>query len=75
MTDEVNRFLRIDPRDIGCDEAMAVLHVYAELPPEERAKRYPGVLVHLHACTPCGEDFDGLLAAIAAETDTQEGQD
>ncbi|WP_199254546.1 hypothetical protein [Mycolicibacterium mengxianglii] len=26
-----------------------------------------GVLVHLHACVPCGEDFDGMLAAVAAE--------
>ena len=25
------RFLRTDPRDVGCDEAMAVLHVYVDL--------------------------------------------
>lgn len=64
----LQQFLATDPRDIGCDEATDLLHIYAELPPEERAARYPGVLAHLHACTPCGEDFDGLLAALAAES-------
>jgi hypothetical protein len=29
-----------------------------------RARRYPGIAAHLAACGPCGEDFDGLLAAI-----------
>jgi hypothetical protein len=27
----LDRFLTTDPRDVGCDEAMAVLHVYVEL--------------------------------------------
>lgn len=27
----IERFLATDPRDVGCDEAMAVLHIYAEL--------------------------------------------
>ena len=27
----LERFLHTDPRDVGCDEAMAALHVYAEL--------------------------------------------
>ena len=63
---ELDRFLRTDPRDVGCAEAMEMLHVYAELvaagePAEERC---PGVAVHLRACGPCGEDFDGLLAAL-----------
>ena len=26
----LDRFLRTDPRDVGCAEAMQVLHVYAE---------------------------------------------
>ncbi|QRY47250.1 hypothetical protein JVX93_10845 [Mycolicibacterium boenickei] len=63
----LQQFLATDPRDIGCDEAMDLLHIYAELAPDERAARYAGVLAHLQACTPCGEDFDGLLAALAAE--------
>ena len=63
-------FLRTDPRDVGCTQAMKMLHVYAELlaagePPEQR---YPGIAAHLQACGPCDEDFDGLLAALRDET-------
>ena len=59
-------FLRTDPRDVGCAQAMEMLHIYAELaavggPVEQR---YPGIAAHLRACGPCGEDFDGLLAAL-----------
>jgi hypothetical protein len=61
----LERFLHTDPRDVGCDEALAILHVYAELG-EEAAARYPGVAAHLAACGPCGEDFHGLLTAIRA---------
>jgi hypothetical protein len=61
-----DRFLRTDPRDVGCAEAMELLHVYAELAATDAsaAQRYPGITAHLAACGPCGEDFDGLLAAI-----------
>ena len=62
-------FLRTDPRDVGCDQAMEMLHVYVELVaaggPAER--RYPGIAAHLRACGPCGEDFEGLLAALRDE--------
>jgi len=66
----LDRFLRTDPRDVGCDQAMEMLHVYAELVASGEAadERYPGIAVHLHACGPCGEDFEGLLAAIGGET-------
>ncbi len=30
------------------------------------ARRFPGVAVHLAACGPCDEDFQGLLAAAGA---------
>ena len=62
----LERFLRTDPRDVGCEQAMEMLHVYAELVAsgEPAEQRYPGVVAHLHACGPCGEDFEGLLAAI-----------
>ena len=65
----LERFLRTDPRDVGCGEAMAVLHVYIDLvaASQDAAARYPGVTVHLAACGPCGEDFAGLLAAITGE--------
>lgn len=62
----VNRFLAADPRDVGCDEAVAVMHEYTDLlaagiDPEER---YPGVTAHLAACESCKEDVRGLLAAV-----------
>ena len=64
-------FLRTDPRDVGCDQAMEMLHVYVELvaagnPAEQR---YPGIAAHLRACGPCGEDFEGLLAAVRGKAD------
>jgi len=62
----LDRFLRTDPRDVGCDQAMEMLHVYADLvvAGEPAHERYAGIAAHLQACGPCGEDFEGLLAAI-----------
>jgi hypothetical protein len=62
----LDRFLRTDSRDVGCEQAMEMLHIYAEqvaagAPAEQR---YPGIVAHLRSCGPCGEDFEGLLAAI-----------
>ena len=59
-------FLQTDPRDVGCAEAIEMLHVYVDLvasgaPAEQR---YPGVAAHLRACGPCGEDFEALLAVV-----------
>jgi hypothetical protein len=67
--DRLERFLRTDPRDVGCDEAMAVLHVFVDLVAsgQDAAERYPGVAAHLAACGPCGEDFAGLLAAVSSD--------
>jgi hypothetical protein len=64
--ERLDRFLRTDPRDVGCDEAMAVLHIYVDLVAsgEDAARRSPGVAAHLMACGPCGEDFAGLLQAV-----------
>jgi hypothetical protein len=66
-TAALDRFLRTDPADVGCGEAMAVLHVYAELvdrDPEVAEERYAGVATHIAACGPCAEDLTGLLAAL-----------
>ena len=65
----LERFLRTDPRDVGCDEAMAVLHIYADIAAfgADPAERYPGVAAHLRACGPCGADFTGLLAAVGSD--------
>ena len=65
----LDRFLQTDPRDVGCEQAMKMLHVYAELaaagaPAEQR---HPGIAAHLQACGPCGEDFEGLLDAITGK--------
>jgi len=64
--ERLDRFLQTDPRDVGCDEAMAVLHIYVDLVAVsgDEAGRYPGVAAHLAACGPCGEDFNGLLLAV-----------
>jgi hypothetical protein len=68
---ELERFLRTDPKDVGCDQAMAVLHVYADMMAggEDPEVRYPGVSAHLRACGPCAEDLQGLLEAIRASSD------
>jgi len=65
----LERFLRTDPQDVGCGEAMAVLHVYVDLVAagQDATGRYPGVAVHLAACGPCGDDYAGLLAAVTSE--------
>jgi hypothetical protein len=67
---ELERFLSTDPQDVGCEEAMRLLHVYVDFVveggPGEAARRYPGIAAHLLACGPCGEDYDGLLLAAGA---------
>ena len=62
----LDRFLRTDPRDVGCAQAVDMLHVYVNLVAagEPAEQRYPGIAAHLHACGPCGEDFAALLAAV-----------
>jgi hypothetical protein len=64
--ERLERFLATDPGDVGCDEAMAVMHLYAELLAAgvDAAEQYPGVAAHLAACGACAEDVDGLLAAV-----------
>jgi len=68
--DRLDAFLQTDPRDVGCDEVMEVLDVYAELAAagSDPAARFPGVRAHLLACGPCAEDLEGLLAAIIEDT-------
>ena len=65
----LERFLRTDPADVGCEQAMEILHVYVDLvaADPDAARRYPGVAAHLAACGPCCEDFRGLLAAVTED--------
>jgi hypothetical protein len=63
---ELDRFLETDPQDVGCEEAMELLHVFVELIADgaNAGDRYPGIIAHLRACGPCSDDFEGLLAAL-----------
>src|SRR5215469_8965497 len=73
--EDLDRFLRTDPRDAGCDTAMQLLHIYAELTaadPPAAQRRYPEVAAHLRSCGPCEQDLNGLLAAITADADIAE---
>lgn len=69
--DELDRFLQTDPRDVGCDQVLRILHVYAELVLADEsgtgtARRHPDVAAHLLRCGPCAEDYQGLLLAAWA---------
>src|SRR5580704_14609705 len=48
----LDRFLRTDPRDVGCAEAMEMLYVYVDVVAagEPAEQRYPGIAAHLRAC-------------------------
>lgn len=65
---QLEQFLETDPRDVGCEQAMNVLHIYVDLvcAGEDPELRYPGVAAHLRACGPCSDDFEGLLAIVRA---------
>ncbi len=67
MNERLEAFLRTDPRDVGCDQAMDILHVYAELvvhDPAAAEQLYPGVAAHIRACGPCSTDLVGLLEIL-----------
>ena len=66
---ELDRLLDVDPRDAGCDHAMAVLHLYAELVAQggDAAAAHPAVAAHLRSCGPCFDDLEGLLALIRVD--------
>ncbi|MDM7853819.1 hypothetical protein [Cellulomonas alba] len=74
----LDAFLRTDPRDVGCDETLRVLEIYAELTaadPAEARSRFPGVAAHVASCGPCAQDLAGLLELIRAEQDAADGAD
>ena len=64
----LERFLRTDPRDAGCDETRRLLHVYVEemLNDQRPDERYPDIAAHLPDCPPCADELEGLLAAVSA---------
>ncbi len=63
---DIEKFLTTDPSDIGCDRAMEVLHIYADMVAagEAAQDRFPEVAAHFRACGPCAEDLDALIEAI-----------
>ena len=62
----LERFLRTDPTDPGCDETRRLMHVYVEelLEGGRPELRYTGVAAHLDDCPPCADELDGLLTAV-----------
>ena len=65
MRAQLERFLATDPRDVGCDAALEVLHVYSELFVAGGSPRTP---VPRHRRAPRGmrtvrNDFAGLVAS------------
>jgi hypothetical protein len=62
----LDRFLRTDPRDVGCDVTVEMLDVYAESAAAGRdaGERFPGVHAHVLACGPCAQGLEGLLALL-----------
>ena len=67
---QFEQFLTTDPRDVGCDAAMGIMHVYVELLAEgvDPIEKFPGMSAHLNACEACAEDVQGLLAAVRDES-------
>jgi hypothetical protein len=64
----LDQFLKTDPQDVGCEQAMEILDIYVDAVIRDGTDAtegsYPGVAAHLRACGPCGDDFAGLLAAV-----------
>jgi hypothetical protein len=63
----LNRFLRTDPGDAGCERTFSLIDLYVEreLAHGDAAERYPGIAAHLETCGPCAEDYNGLRTLLA----------
>lgn len=72
MSDPLDLLLTTDPHDVGCEHAIEALHVYVELVANgtDPEIRHPGVSAHLRACSPCFEDYQGLLALVTGSDPT-----
>lgn len=62
--------VQANPRDAGCDEAMEMMDVCADLLAAggDPADRYPGLHAHFMECGPCAQDLEGLLATVIRES-------
>ncbi len=54
--------------ELTCEECFEALDRYVELKLDERDadRAVPGMRAHLVGCPACGEDYDSLLAYVAA---------
>lgn len=66
---DLERYLRPDPDDPGCDKVRDRLDVYAEMSVQDQrpALRHPEIARHLGACVACGQDLAGIVALLADE--------
>jgi hypothetical protein len=64
----LDRFLRTDSLDAGCDGTFELVDLYVEerLAGRSPEERFPGVAAHLRICDPCLDDYEGVLAAAGA---------
>lgn len=72
----LDAFLQTDPSDVGCDAALEMLDVYAELlaAGHDAAERFPGLRGHFSTCGSCAQDLVGLLAALTGHLAPQPEQ-
>jgi hypothetical protein len=70
----LERFLGTESADAGCSVTMELLDAYVEavVRGEDPETSMPGVAAHLRTCTPCIEDFDGLLATVRQYPSTED---
>ncbi|MGI9005567.1 MAG: hypothetical protein ACR2FU_05095, partial [Streptosporangiaceae bacterium] len=56
---DLDRFLQTDPRDVGCEQALEILHVYMDLVAAsgDTPQRFPRVVAHPRDCGTCRTEF------------------
>jgi len=59
--------------DPGCDDAGELMDAYCELVArgEPVSDRYAEFLTHMHNCTACREDMEGLLAMLRQQENSR----
>jgi len=78
MTGEsaLDRFLHIDPRDVGCEQALAVLHIYVEAVLADgtaAAARCAGVETHCSPAAPAPRTSQGCWPQLPQPNDRLRG--
>jgi hypothetical protein len=63
---DLQKLLGSADADRGCDDAGELMDAYCELVArgEPVPDRYTEFLTHMHNCTACREDMEGLLAML-----------